>query len=261
MPMANILFDLFNPEYMARSPVFIAMFAFQVWMFVDAIRRKEWIWAVFIFFFSILSAGLYFFMVYLQQGPISGGAGLKGFELPGSKERRRIKELMGRIHHLDHARDHLDLADIYFSQNRLDKAEGAYREALKRDPQDPDIIAHLGQCLLRLKRPDEAAPLLRQVLAGDPRHDYGHTQMALAECQMALGDTEGAMESWRQVLKHNSYARARVQYAELLHAKGDREAARREFMEVIDDDKFAPTFQKGRDKVWVKRAREGLARG
>lgn len=256
MLLASIL-DLGNPAYLLANPLSLLIFAFQLWMFVDAIRRQEWIWAVFILIGWGLSALFYYLMVYRQEGPAGGG--LRGFELPGAQGRRRIKELQSRIHHLDHARDHLDLADVYFAQGKLAKAEASYRAALARDPSDVDAVAHLGQCLLRLRRTAEARPLLEQVAAADPRHDYGHTMMALAECQAALGEPDAALRSWRQVLASNSYARARVQYAELLLARQEREAARRELQETIADDAHAPAFQRGRDKVWIKRAQRLLA--
>lgn len=232
--------------------------AFQIWMLVDALRRREWIWAACIFFFFALSAVLYYFLVYRQQGPASGGGGLQGFELPGAKERRRIKELQGRIHHLDHARDHYELADVYFSQGKLEKAEASYRAALERDPEDLDIIAHLGQCLLRRNRVPEAKPLLERVVKEEPRHDYGHTLMALAECHSVLGDKAAALATWRRVLENNSYARARVQYAELMVEQGDREKAKKELQEVLEDDAHAPAFQRKRDRFWVRRATAAL---
>ena len=57
-------------------------------------------------------------------------------------------------------------------------------------PSDIDIRAHLGQCLLRLKRPAEARPLLEGVCAENPKHDYGYSLMALAETLAALGEID-----------------------------------------------------------------------
>jgi len=256
--VASLWVDAFNLGSLISSPLMLVAAAFQIWMLVDAVRRGEWIWAVCIFFFTVLSALLYFFMVYRQQGPAGGGV-VGGFELPGAGQRRRIKELQSRIHHLDHARDHLDLADIHFAAGKLGKAEAGYRESLGRDPTDVDAIAHLGQCLLRQKRPGEARPLLEQALAVDARHDYGHTQMALAEALAALGEPDAAIDAWRKVLAHHSYARAKVQYAELLVARGEKEPARRELNELIADDAHLPKFQRGRDRVWIKRAKRLLA--
>ena len=84
----SLLTDITYWEYLISSPVWLIAVAFQIWMLVDAIRRQEWIWAVFIFFFSVISALLYFFMVYRAAAPAT-----RGFELPGAHSRKRIKEL------------------------------------------------------------------------------------------------------------------------------------------------------------------------
>src|SRR2546425_12285599 len=179
-------------------------------MFIYAVRREEWIWAAFIFIGFGLSALLYFFLVYRAVPSAT-----RGFELPGAHDRRRIKELQAQIHHLDKPHHHSQLGDIYFQQGKLDKAEACYRASLERDPQDIDTRAHLGQCLLRQKKPAEARPLLEAVCAENPKHDYGYSMMALAETLTALGEPEAAMKIWQQVTESHSYPRAKVQLAEL----------------------------------------------
>src|SRR5216117_646189 len=163
---ASLISDLANWQFLLTNPVFLLMTAFQLWMFVDAVRREEWIWAVFIFIGFGVSALLYFFLVY-RAAP----SATRGFELPGAQSRKRIKELQAQIHHLDKAHHHSQLGDVYFQQGKLDKAEASYRAALKRDGQDLDTRAHLGQCLLRLKRPAEAKPILEAVCAENPKHE------------------------------------------------------------------------------------------
>jgi tetratricopeptide (TPR) repeat protein len=230
------------------------VFAFQLWMFIDAVRRQEWFWAVFIFIGFGLSAVLYYFFVYRAVPSAT-----HGFELPGAHSRRRIKELQAQIHHLDKAHHHSQLGDVYFQQGNLNKAETCYRAALERDPQDIDTRAHLGQCLLRQKRAAEARPLLEGVVAENPKHDYGYTMMALAETLAALGETDSALQMWQQVTAEHSYARAKVQLAGLYLAKNQPDLARTELKDVVADDVHAPAFQRKRDRVWVWRAK-GLMR-
>lgn len=240
----------------------LAMYVFQFWMLVDAIRRQEWIWAIFIglalFVWQSwgLSAILYYFLVYRQY---ASGPSLSGFELPGTFDRRRIRELEAKIHHLDNAQHHLQLADIYFQQGKLDKAETSYRAALERDGQDPDIRAHLGQCLLRQGKAQEALQLLESVAKHDPKHDYGHTIMALAETHMKLGSMDSAIQLWERVLQNHSYPRARVQLAELLVQRDEIEKARHILEETLADEEHSPDFQKRKDRVWISRAK-GLLR-
>ncbi|HYG33326.1 MAG TPA: tetratricopeptide repeat protein, partial [Clostridia bacterium] len=202
--------NLLNPQYWFGHPflalVSLVFSVFWLWMLIDAIRRREWLWAVFIFIGWWISTIFYYFAVY-RASP----SATRGFELPGALDRRRIQELQAQIHHLDKAHHHSQLGDIYFQQGKLEKAEASYRAALERDPSDLDTRAHLGQCLLRQRKSAEARPLLEGVIAENPKHDYGHTMMALAETLAAAGQAEAAMNLWKQVTEQHTYPRAKVQ--------------------------------------------------
>ncbi len=251
--LAFLISNLLNLEYWLRYPWLAVFSLFQLWMFVDAVRRREWFWALFIVIGWGISALLYYFLVY-RAAP----SATRGFELPGAHDRRRIKELQGKIHHLDKAHHYFQLGDIFFHQGKLDKAEACYRASLERDPQDIDTRAHLGQCLLRENKPTEARPLLEGVISENPKHDYGYSLMALAETLSALGEKAAAMNIWKQVTENHSYPRAKVQLAELYLGNQQTDIARAELKEVVADDEHAPSFQRARDRVWVRRARRLL---
>ncbi len=251
--LTNLLSLDYLLNYLWSAPWMLAVFAFQIWMLVDAIRQREWIWALFILVGWGFAALWYYFYVY--RGSPSA---TRGFELPGAQNRRRIKELQAQIHHLDKAHHYSQLGDVYFQQGKLDKAEGCYRAALERDAGDVDTRAHLGQCLLRAKKASEARPLLEGVVAENPKHDYGYSQMALAETLTALGETDAALEIWKQVTENHSYPRAKVQLAELYATRNQLDLARSEVREVVADDVHAPAFQRRRDRVWVRRAKSLL---
>jgi len=243
------LFNLIsNWGFLLTNPVTLAITAFQMWMLVHAIRNREWIWALFIFFGYGLGAFWYYFSVYRDSAS-------SGFELPGAQSRARVKELQAKIHHLDNAYHHFQLGDVYFQRGKYAEAEKSYRAAIEREPKDIDTRAHLGQCLLRLNRPAEARPLLEGVMHEKPEHDYGHTMMALAETLTALGETDNAMLYWQHITQNHSYPRAKVQLAELYAAKNQSAAARAELKVVLSDDAHAPGFQRKRDHVWIQRAR------
>jgi len=246
--MVNALLN--NLGSWIQSPIVLILIAFHVWMLIHAIRQQEWIWVLFMFIGWGITPLLYFFLVY-RASP----SATTGFELPGAHNRRRIQDLKTQIYHLDKAHHHSQLADIYFQQGKLKEAEAGYRAALERDPQDLDTRAHLGQCLLRQQRAAEARPLLEGVVAQNPKHDYGHTLMALAETLTELGETDAALKVWLQVTASHSYPRAKVQLAELYLRKGQPELARTGLQEVIADDAHAPAFQRRRERLWVSRAR------
>jgi hypothetical protein len=240
-----------------QTIILLAVLGFQIWMLVDAIRRREIIWAAIILLFSVFSAVIYYFLVYRMQGPL--GNPMSGFELPGAADRRRIKELQASIHNLDKPHLHLQLGDIYFSQGKFSQAEESYRAAYARDATDEDIRAHLGTCLTRQGKAAEALPLLESVVARNPKHDYGYTLMTLAEAQTAAGQKDAARGSWQKVLSLYSYPRARVQYAELLVERKEYAEARKILQEEISDEPFEPGYQRKKEKVWLRRARAALS--
>ncbi len=225
-------------------------------MLFDACERKEWMWVVFLVIFPPINTILYFFMVYRD-----GNSSLsRGFEFPGSYDRRRIKELQAQIHHLDNAAHHSQLGDIYFQQGKLTKAEPCYKAAMERDPTDVDTRAHYGQCLLRLNRPAEGLPLLEGVCREVPKHDFAHTRMALAETYAVLGRREEAIREFEQVLVSNGYARAKVQLADLCIQAGRANEARALLRETLEDDAHSPSFQRKRDRVWIAQAKKLLGK-
>ena len=254
--MVGSIFQLFDVgSLLFSSPLILIFGIFEIWMIIDAIRRREWIWLVIMLVSSVLGTVLYFFLVYRATPSATSG-----FELPGAVDRRRIKDLQSKIHHLDKPHHYSQLGDIYFQQGKIVKAEECYRAAMERDPQDIDTRAHFGQCLLRAQRPAEARPLLEGVVAENPKHDYGYSQMALAETYMALGEGDKAFSLWKQVVEYHSYARAKVQLAEMYLARKQPDLALHELTEVISDDAHAPTFQRRRDRIWIRRAKGVLAK-
>jgi hypothetical protein len=250
-----MLASLFTNQlgWVLSSPFSLVFFAFHIWMLVHAVRQREWVWALFILMVWGLGALWYYFYVY-RTAP----SATLGFELPGAHDRRRIKDLQAKIHHLDKAHHYYQLGDLYFHQGKLDQAQTCYRSSLERDPADIDTRAHLGQCLLRQRQPAEARPLLEGVVAENPKHDYGYSMMGLAETLTALGETQAAMALWKQVTENHSYPRAKVQLAELYLTTQQPELARAEVREVLSDDLHAPAFQRKRDRVWVRRAKSLL---
>jgi len=249
--MGNSLINSISDwRFLLHNPLFLAMCAFQLWMAIHAIRQGEWLWAVFIFIGWGFVAIWYYFSVYRATA-----SSTSGFELPGAHKRKRIKELQTQIHNLDKAHHYSQLGDIFFQQGKLEKAEAQYRAALERDPKEIDTRAHYGQCLLRLKRPAEARPLLEGVVTENPKHEYAYTMMALAETVAALGETDNAILYWQHILQEHFYPRAKVQLAELYITKKQFDLARVELKDVVSDVAHAPAFQHRRDRVWFRRAK------
>jgi Tfp pilus assembly protein PilF len=79
--------------------------------------------------------------------------------------------------------------------------------------------------------------------------------MAYAEALRLLGNADGAIEVWKEVLADHSYARARVQLGELYMAKNERALAEAELNAAVHEDRHAPAFQRKRDRFWIRKAK------
>ena len=243
-----------NLDELLSNPLWLVFGVFVLWMLVDAVQREEWLWLFFIILFPVVNAPLYYFFSYRHRG--GGGTGTLFL---GGSERKRIEELKQQIHHLDKAHLHLELADIYLRQKKVSLAEEHYLAALKREPDDLDAKAHYGRCLMDQRRFGEARRFLEDVCMADPKHDYGATLIALAECEAEVGTKDSAIKLLEQAMENNSYAQPRVRLAELYWESGEkRDRARQLVEDVLREETLTPAYQRKQEAEWTHRARKLL---
>ncbi len=253
--MFGFLFSRGTLEQVVSNPIFILVVIFWGWMFVDAIRRQEWVWALFVGLF-FLSAIFYYFLVFRPNRGVSVSG--PTFELPGAGDRKRIRELEDQIHHLDKAHHHAELGEIYLKQGKLDKASKCLEAARapRRGAAAPDCRGWRGRWFLEGERVEEAKGVRENVVSEDVRHDYGQTQMALGGVFSKLGDLPRAIAAWKSVLEGNTYSQARVLLGEAYLAQGQTDLAKEQLEEVVNDGSHTPEFQRRKEKHWVRRARQ-----
>src|SRR3974390_2433674 len=125
--MTSILSIFAHPDSWLSYPPLLLMGVFQLWMLIDAGRRREWVWFFIMFVFPGFATIWYFFYVF-RSSPLT-----RGFELPGAHDRRRIKELQAQIHHLKKPHHYSQLGDVCSQLGKVEIAERKYRAALERD--------------------------------------------------------------------------------------------------------------------------------
>ncbi|HXP60852.1 MAG TPA: hypothetical protein VN829_10195, partial [Dongiaceae bacterium] len=79
---ASLMLGLTSVEGWVRYAGYLLATLFWLWMLIDALRRQEWLWAVFILIGHVFTALLYCFMVYRATPSAT-----RGFELPGAYDR------------------------------------------------------------------------------------------------------------------------------------------------------------------------------
>ena len=90
---------------------------------------------------------------------------------------------------------HEELADIYWKQNQLEKAEGAFREELKLDPESISSMYKLAIVSLERSKPEATVSLLTEVLRVSPNYRDAHYQRGRAKAQ--LGDVNAAITDFK----------------------------------------------------------------
>jgi tetratricopeptide (TPR) repeat protein len=89
---------------------------------------------------------------------------------------------------------HEELADIYWKQNQLQKAEGAFQDELKVDPESLSSMYKLAVVSLQRSKPEITVSLLTEVLRRSPKHVDAHYQLGRAEAQ--LGEVDEAIKNF-----------------------------------------------------------------
>jgi len=89
---------------------------------------------------------------------------------------------------------HEQLGDIYQMQNNLPKAEEAFEEELKINPENSSSMYKLAVVSIERSKPQVAAELLTELLRRSPRQSDAQYQLGRAQAQ--LGNTDGAIHSF-----------------------------------------------------------------
>jgi tetratricopeptide (TPR) repeat protein len=90
---------------------------------------------------------------------------------------------------------HEELADIYWKQNQLEKAEASFHEELKVDPNSISSMYKLAIVSLERSKPDVTVSLLTEVLRLSPLYRDSLYQKGRAEAQ--LGQVEAAIGDFK----------------------------------------------------------------
>lgn len=120
-------------------------------------------------------------------------------------ERENKAEAMYRelLQQCDDVSFHSNLGLAYYRQAKYVDACYAYQEALNRDPKNPERCAALGRACIAAQRFEEAAPLLEKACTFLTRD----TELLnlLAECYLQLNQREKAEETYRRLNRLEPY--------------------------------------------------------
>ncbi len=235
------------------SIFFTAGVIFQIWMFIDCLKRKEnFLWLMTILFFGPIGATFYLFFVKLSNKNEPDETNIKDTE-----EVENLKTLIG-LH--SKAYHYCELGDIYRKRGKLLQAKECYEKAVEKDKDMLTAKYGLSKCLHGLGKYLEAAYVLEDLVANDRKYDYGNALFGLAESYRMAGEENKAIKVYEDLFKAYSSFRGYYEYAMLLVKKGRLEDAIKSMRTLINNAGSLPDYKYKQEKVWIDKAHKFLAR-
>ncbi|HEY3347177.1 MAG TPA: tetratricopeptide repeat protein, partial [Nitrospirota bacterium] len=114
-----------------------------------------------------------------------------------------------------------DLGLVLLDKKRPADALGNFMEALKKEPDSPELNHYVGLSLLRTGKAAEAVPYLEKAIKIEPRLKYGESYLYLGEALLELNRNAEALEALKTFLGINHTSiEGLYQYARALKANG-----------------------------------------
>ena len=232
---------------------YLVIGAFQLWMLVDAIRRRSsFIWKLLIFLIP-LAAIIYFFLFKLP-------------ELTGRRPRATIapsgptlEELSELARQTPSESNKLAYADRLYELSRFPEAIGRYRDVLRMNRDSKEALHGLARAQLNLGRPREAVEELATLMELEPEFRDYTAALDYAEALWQAGqqeDTIGLLTGLVGVTKRINHRLALAHYSK---ERGDSITARNELDLALSEFASLPESQRKREQRWADRARKQLA--
>lgn len=231
---------------------YLVIGAFQVWMLVDAIRRRSsFVWKLLIFLIP-LAAIIYFFTYKLPELTGRRPAALS----PSGPSLEELSELARQT---PSELNKLAYADRLAELSRFPEAIGRYRDVLRMNRESKEALHGLSRALLALGRPREAVEELAALMELEPEFRDYTAALDYAEALWQAGqqeDTVGLLTGLVSVTKRINHRLALAHYSK---ERGDSITARNELDLALSEFASLPESQRKRQQRWADRARKQLA--
>lgn len=231
----------------------IASLIFQIWMFVDCLKRKEnFFWILIIVLFGPIGAAFYLFFVKLAGNDVKLKTDIKDTE--EVENFKTLIKLHGKAFHYN------ELGDIYLKRGDLQQAKECYENAVKKDQDMLSAQFGLAKCLHGVGKYLEAAYVLEDLVAKDRKYDYGNALFGLAESYRMAGEDDKSIKVYEDLFKAYSSFRGYYEYAMLLVKKGRLEDAIQSMKILINNAGTLPDYKYQQEKIWIDKAHKFLRR-
>ncbi len=232
----------------------VAVAAFQIWLLVDAIRRRvPFYW--YLLLLMPIGAILYFVLVKLPELNGKRPAAPAAFAVQG----RTLEELNELARQTPSELNKLAYADALLAAQRYAEAVGRYRDVLRQSGDSREALHGVSRALLSMGRPLEAVEELAKLMELDPAYRDYSAALDYAEALWQAGQHQDAIGLLTGLVSVSKRINHRMALAHYLKEQGDEATARSELDQALAEFASSPDFVKRRDQRWADRARKLLA--
>jgi len=225
-------------------------FVFQVAAVIHWSRKRPeafWLWIIIIG--GIIGALAYFLI-----------EGLPDFRnvqrtLRGPTRRKRIRVLRALVIQNPSAGNYEELGELLLEEKRYRDAKDAFDRALSVRTDSIDPFYRRGIAGFELREDEAAVADLRRVIAADPKYDFYKAASLLGQALARLGRTDEAMAVFDKLVQSATGAEPLVIAAQFFADHGRSAEALDIAREIAMRDMTMPSYQKRRDRAWLRKAK------
>lgn|GEM_PF-193257 len=231
--------------------IFAYGFVLQIAALVHWTRRRPdtfWIWIIIIG--GAIGAIAYFL--------VEGGPDLRTLrtKLKGPGRRRRIAALRFIVRDNPSAGNYEQLGELLMEEKKYAAARDAFSKALASRTDSLDPFYWRGVAAYHLGDYDEAIPDLQHVAKADPKYDYSRVLCLLGLALARTGRADEATATFERLVRSSTSAESACAAAEFYITRG-RFAEAHELIETLLARRpTMPSYQKRRDRVWLRKAKK-----
>lgn len=234
-----------------QDPVlfYYAAIAFNLWMIIDAVRRRAELYWLFIILLVPFGGVIYFALVKVKDY----GLGKRGAKAP---KRGQLAALKSQLETTPSLSNKLALADALEENDQCDDATPLYREALANDPDNKQALHGLARCAMSRQDFAEATELLDRLLRIDNAYRDYSAALDYAEALWGNGQHQDVIELLEGLTSVSRRMNHHMALAHYLVEDGRYDRARDVLENALELYQSSPEHVQKRDKQWASRAKD-----
>ena len=233
----------------------VPYFVFLIWMLIHCYRTEPdrffWVWIMIIA--QPIGPVAYFLLRYLPS---------KEYPAPAFMRRwtrgRELVRLETAAQQIGNPHQYIQWGNALREVGYQDRANEAFSQALKKDPNNIQALWGCAQIATTQKRFADVRLLTRKILDQDPQYKFGDVSLENGRALKELGEFDAARQQLEWHIRRWRHPEAMYMLAELCANQGETKVARDHLLALIQDINGSPLAIARKHGRWKSRAKQLL---